>query len=74
MAAGGSEYILTKTEAFITTDDGVRLWTDRADRGPDLVLAHGGPGLWDYLDQLVMSMYTMPAHRARGVALRYSTA
>ena len=34
MAAGGSEYILTKTEAFITTDDGVRLWTAsrRSDR------------------------------------------
>lgn len=32
MAAGGSEYILTKTEAFITTEDGVRLWTVRADQ------------------------------------------
>ncbi|WP_170970405.1 alpha/beta fold hydrolase [Streptomyces zhaozhouensis] len=37
----------------VTTDDGVRLWTETT--GPDraaarpVLLLHGGPGLWDYL-------------------------
>lgn len=35
--------------AWIRTDDGIRLWSASGGRGPDLALAHGGPGLWDYL-------------------------
>ncbi len=31
-------------------DDGARLWTWRAGRGPPVVFCHGGPGLWDELE------------------------
>ncbi|GAA4896695.1 proline iminopeptidase [Stackebrandtia albiflava] len=42
--------------------DGNRLWTTRsqAPAGPPVVLCHGGPGLWDYLDPLVT---LLPADR-----------
>ena len=29
--------------------DGARIWTTRSGSGPPLLLCHGGPGLWDYL-------------------------
>jgi len=32
--------------------NGARLWTARHGVGPPLVLLHGGPGLWDYFDEL----------------------
>jgi proline iminopeptidase len=34
----------------VFADDGCRLWTAPAGDGPPLVLCHGGPGLWDYLE------------------------
>ncbi|MEV0731266.1 alpha/beta hydrolase [Polymorphospora sp. NPDC050346] len=34
----------------VRTDDNCRLWVEQAGTGPPLVLCHGGPGLWDYLD------------------------
>lgn len=37
---------------MVLTDDGARLWTACAGSGPDVALAHGGPGLWDYLGSL----------------------
>jgi len=36
----------------VTADDGCRLWTAAAGDGPPLVLCHGGPGLWDYFEDL----------------------
>jgi proline iminopeptidase len=36
-------------ERFVTTADGVRLWTIDEGIGIPLVLCHGGAGLWDYL-------------------------
>lgn len=37
---------------MIRTDDGIELHVAEAGTGPDLILCHGGPGLWDYLDDL----------------------
>jgi|GEM_PF-2712205 len=34
----------------VRSDDGCRLWAEQSGDGPPLVLCHGGPGLWDYLD------------------------
>jgi proline iminopeptidase len=36
----------------VNTDDGCRLWVDVKGSGDPLVLCHGGPGLWDYFDDL----------------------
>ncbi|GAA3994260.1 alpha/beta fold hydrolase [Streptomyces plumbiresistens] len=38
----------------VTTDDGVRLWASRQGQGQGrpLVLCHGGPGLWDHLEDV----------------------
>lgn len=36
-------------ERFVTTSDGVRLWTVDEGMGTAVVLCHGGPGLWEYL-------------------------
>ncbi|HEX9268629.1 MAG TPA: alpha/beta fold hydrolase [Candidatus Limnocylindria bacterium] len=47
------------------TDDGVRLWaaTDGPAGAPGLVLCHGGPGLWDYLEPFAVLL----AGTARGI-------
>jgi proline iminopeptidase len=37
---------------FVTASDGARLHVEQAGEGVPMVLAHGGPGLWDYLDEL----------------------
>lgn len=42
---------ITAPEQIIEVN-GVRLWTARHGSGPPLVLLHGGPGLWDYFDEL----------------------
>jgi proline iminopeptidase len=34
----------------VTADDGCRLWTAQTGTGAPMVLCHGGPGLWDYLE------------------------
>jgi len=37
---------------LVTASDGARLHVEQAGDGVPMVLAHGGPGLWDYLDEL----------------------
>jgi proline iminopeptidase len=37
---------------FVTASDGARLHVEQAGDGVPMVLAHGGPGLWDYLEEL----------------------
>jgi proline iminopeptidase len=37
---------------LVTASDGARLHVHQAGEGTPMVLAHGGPGLWDYLDEL----------------------
>ncbi|MEV4201918.1 alpha/beta fold hydrolase [Micromonospora globbae] len=34
----------------VRSDDNCHLWAEQSGSGPPLVLCHGGPGLWDYLD------------------------
>ncbi|MER5184644.1 alpha/beta hydrolase [Streptomyces sp. NPDC002896] len=34
------------------TEDGVRLWATRGGEGTPVVFCHGGPGIWDFLDDL----------------------
>ncbi|MFC4007745.1 alpha/beta fold hydrolase [Nonomuraea purpurea] len=36
----------------MTTEDGVRLWASRSGAGRPVVFCHGGPGLWDTLDDV----------------------
>lgn len=36
----------------VPTDDGCQLWTEQTGHGPPLVLCHGGPGQWDYFDDV----------------------
>jgi len=44
---------LTENETpTVVADDGVRLWAARSGGGEPLVLCHGGPGLWDYFEDL----------------------
>lgn len=41
---------------MLCASDGVRIWTASGGRGPDVALAHGGPGLWDYLAPLAAEL------------------
>src|SRR5580693_869951 len=41
---------------LIATDDGVRLWIESGGMGVEMMLLHGGPGLWDYLAPLAVSL------------------
>jgi proline iminopeptidase len=43
----------------VEVDDGVELWVERTGGGSGvpLVLCHGGPGLWDYLDDVAGLLY-----------------
>jgi proline iminopeptidase len=34
------------------SDDGCRLWTAQTGHGATMIMCHGGPGLWDYLEPL----------------------
>ncbi|WP_254552606.1 alpha/beta hydrolase [Kitasatospora sp. MMS16-BH015] len=36
----------------VVADDGVRLWVEEAGHGDPVVFCHGGPGLWDTLDDV----------------------
>ena len=38
---------------LVGTDDGVQLWHASSGAGLPVILCHGGPGLWDYLEPLV---------------------
>jgi proline iminopeptidase len=38
--------------AYVITDDGCTLWTAVSGAGRPLVFCHGGPGLWDYFEDL----------------------
>lgn len=42
--------ILSPMNLDVRSDDDCRLWAEQTGSGPPLVLCHGGPGLWDYLD------------------------
>ncbi|GAA3554746.1 hypothetical protein GCM10022419_038930 [Nonomuraea rosea] len=48
------ETVLSETTPAETvlTDDGVELWAVRAGEGPPVVFCHGGPGLWDTLEDV----------------------
>ncbi|GAA1751438.1 proline iminopeptidase-family hydrolase [Luedemannella helvata] len=37
---------------WVRADDGCRLWAASLGTGDPLVLCHGGPGLWDYFDDV----------------------
>jgi proline iminopeptidase len=36
----------------VSSDDGCHLWSEQTGHGPPLVLCHGGPGMWDYFDDV----------------------
>jgi len=44
---------VTSETPTVVADDGVRLWAARSGEGDEpLVLCHGGPGLWDYFEDV----------------------
>ncbi|GAA1369100.1 hypothetical protein GCM10009612_56770 [Streptomyces beijiangensis] len=43
----------------MTTGDGAELWTARTGEGPPVILCHGGPGLWDTLEDVAA---LLPGH------------
>ncbi|MFJ9027054.1 alpha/beta fold hydrolase [Streptomyces sp. NPDC102274] len=49
----------------VLTDDGVRLWATRTDggAGEPVILCHGGPGLWDTLEEPAALLPGTPAYR-----------
>jgi proline iminopeptidase len=40
----------------VRADDGCRLWATSTGDGTPLVLCHGGPGLWDYFDDVAQML------------------
>ncbi len=44
---------------LLLTDDQVNLWVASGGTGPPLALAHGGPGMWDYLEPLAWDLETI---------------
>lgn len=44
--------MMPRTAGMATTDDGADLWVASGGIGAQLSLAHGGPGMWDYLEPL----------------------
>jgi proline iminopeptidase len=44
---------------MILSRDGVSLWTTSGGQGQHIALAHGGPGLWDYLAPLAEELETI---------------
>lgn len=53
----------------MTADDGVRLWAESGGEGEEMMLLHGGPGLWDYLGPLAASLeddHTVVRYDQRG--------
>ncbi len=49
---------------YVRTDDSCLLWTASAGDGVPVVLCHGGPGLWDYLDPVSdMIKHSAATHR-----------
>ena len=57
------------TEAVVRADDGVALSVRSRGRGRPLVLCHGGPGLWDNLDDLAAlfgELFTVWTYDQRG--------
>ncbi|MCX4551781.1 alpha/beta hydrolase [Streptomyces sp. NBC_01387] len=51
------------TAEAVRTDDGARLWAVRRGAGPPVVLCHGGPGLWDTLDEVAELLPDYAVHR-----------
>ncbi|MFE2377126.1 alpha/beta fold hydrolase [Streptomyces sp. NPDC059398] len=47
----------------IRTDDGARLWAVRRGAGPPVVFCHGGPGLWDTLEDVADLLPGYAVHR-----------
>ncbi|UED83094.1 alpha/beta fold hydrolase [Streptomyces profundus] len=43
---------MSSEDEAVLTDDGTRLWATRVGEGAPVILCHGGPGLWDFLDEL----------------------
>jgi proline iminopeptidase len=56
--------ILATMDQQVRADDGCRLWATSTGDGTPLVLCHGGPGLWDYFDDLA-GMLRGTAHVVR---------
>ncbi|WP_049579742.1 alpha/beta fold hydrolase [Streptomyces sp. SBT349] len=48
---------------MVVTDDGVRLWAIRQGEGVPVVICHGGPGLWDTLEDLAGLLGGAATHR-----------
>ncbi|WP_329115663.1 alpha/beta fold hydrolase [Streptomyces sp. NBC_01465] len=46
-------------DTAVTTDDGAGLWAVQDGEGPPVILCHGGPGLWDTLDDVAQ---LLPGH------------
>ena len=50
VASGIGSYAAVVSDGRVVLSDGESVWGSVEGSGPPLVLCHGGPGLWDYLD------------------------